>query len=182
MKNLSIFRIGLVTTAIVATAALPSLAQPGRLVAASNQAINIRYQPSTQSEPVTYAYSGDRVEVLSSQINPEDGFGWYRVEFPNRARGWVRADLLRLGSVPSGSGSDLDVGYTVSLNANGGRQISVRRNPSLEAAVIFSGRQGDRVRVDQSFNGQDGVWLYVVYPNALPGVASSGWVRREMTR
>ncbi len=181
MNNLSIFRIGLVTTAIVATAALPSLAQPGRLVASSHQAINIRYQPSTRSEPVIYAYSGDQVEVLSSQINPEDGYGWYRVEFPNRARGWVRADLLRLGSVP-GTGSDSDIGYTVSLNANGGRQISVRRAPSLESAVLFSGNQGDRVRIDQSFNGRDGVWLYIVYPNALPGVESRGWVRRDMTR
>jgi uncharacterized protein YgiM (DUF1202 family) len=185
MKSLSVVRVGLATAAIVVAATLPSWAQPGRIVAPSNQEINVRYQPSTRSEVVAYTYNGERVEILGSHISEEDGYGWYRVEFANRARGWVRADLVKLsiGTVPQNppSGSDTDTGYMTYLNAGStGQKVSLRRAPGLDAAVIFAGRHGDRVRVDDSFKGRDGIWVRVTYPNALPNVTSTGWVRREL--
>ncbi|MBM0745478.1 SH3 domain-containing protein [Phormidium sp. CLA17] len=65
--------------------------------------MNIRATPSTSAPVRHYGLGGDRVNILN-QTNAPDGYRWYFVEFPNSgARGWIRADLLRVGGNYGGS-------------------------------------------------------------------------------
>jgi Bacterial SH3 domain len=190
MKSLNILSVGLATVTIVASTAIAAVAQPGWI---AGDTTNVRDQPSTQGRVVTYTDRGDRVEILASRINPADGYGWYQVQLPNRSRGWVRADLVRIstgtttanpiprnigGGERPGVGSDTDIGATVRLQG----AVSVRRSPGLDGAIAFTGNRGDRVFVKDSYRGRDGIWLHVTYPMALSGVESSGWVQRNLTR
>lgn len=188
MKLSNVLRVSLATAAIVTMTALPSWARPARVVGASRDSqVNVRDIASTNSVVVAYAVSGDIVDVLDSHISEEDGYGWYKVRLANRAIGWIRADLLRFG-VPinnygggDGRGSDNDLGFIMRMNAgSAGNKLAVRTGPGFDTSVAFYGRHGDRVRVDNVLTNRDGTWYYVTYPNALRGVISSGWVRRDV--
>lgn len=190
MKLSSVFRVGLLTATIVAvTTTLPAWARPARIVGQSQDSqVNVRDVASTNSVIVAYATGGEVVEVLSSTISEEDGYGWYKVRLSNRAIGWIRADLVRFGVPVAGQnpprplpiGDDSDVGYTMRVNAGGkGNQLAVRSAPGLDGNVAFYGRHGDRVIVQRTFTNRDGTWYYVTYPKALRTVTSSGWVRQN---
>jgi uncharacterized protein YgiM (DUF1202 family) len=193
MKSRNMLSVGLATMAIVVSTALAAVAQPGWI---AGDATNVRDRPTTQGRIVTYTYRGNQVEILTSQINPADGYGWYEVKLPNRTRGWVRADLVSLstgtnrydiprnigGGDRPNTGSDTDIGRTVRLHGTNGGQVNIRRSPGLDSVRAFAGNHGDRVYVDNSYRDRDGIWLHVVYPMALPDVVSSGWVQRNLTR
>jgi hypothetical protein len=191
MKSLNMLSVGLATVTIVASTAIAAVAQPGWI---ASDTTNVRDQPTTQGRVVTYSYRGDRVEIFASRINPADGYGWYEVQLPNRTRGWVRADLVQLSTgtnnytIPRNigggdrTGSDTDIGRTVRLNGVGRGPVSVHQSPGRNSPIAFAGNYGDQVYVDGSYQDQDRVWLHVMYPMALPGVVSSGWVQRELTR
>jgi uncharacterized protein YgiM (DUF1202 family) len=191
MKSLNMLSVGLATMTIVASTAIAAVAQPGWI---ASDTTNVRDQPTTQGRVVTYSYRGDLVEILTSRINPADGYGWYEVKLPNRMRGWVRADLVQLSTgtntynIPRNigggdrTGSDTDIGRTVRLNGLRRGSVSVHQSPGLNRPIAFAGNHGDQVYVDDSYQDRDGVWLHVMYPMALPGVVSSGWVQRELTR
>jgi hypothetical protein len=196
MKWSCVFRVSLTTIAIVAMAALPSWARQARIMGGAQGQINVRDIASTNSVVVAYAASGEIIEILASEINKEDGYGWYKVKLPNRAIGWVRADLVRfetaaigfnnavpVTTIPNGVlpiGDDTDVGYTMRIDAGGtGNQVALRTTPGADTNVAFYGRHGDRVKVEQAVTNRDGTWYYVSYPKALRGVVSSGWVRRD---
>lgn len=92
----------LVTALIISLiTALPGLADTGTIQGAGR--VNIRATPSTSAPVRHYGLGGDRVNILN-QTNAPDGYRWYFVEFPNSgARGWIRADLLRVGGNYGGS-------------------------------------------------------------------------------
>lgn len=103
------------TTIIPATAVFAQSTFPGErsqcdaVLAARdpNSHITLRSGPGTNYRNLGYGLVGDRVYVLTDQP-PEldyaidrDGYGWYRVGFPNSgADGWIREDLLRLECQP----------------------------------------------------------------------------------
>lgn len=77
--------------------ALPAFAQPGVLMTQERGAqINVRSQPSTQSEILHYGVGGDWVAVLDVQES-DDGYIWFYVKFDGtNAEGWIRGDFLQL--------------------------------------------------------------------------------------
>jgi hypothetical protein len=201
MKSLNRLSVGLATMTIVASTALSALAQPGWI---AGNTTHVRDRPSTEGRIVTSTYRGNQVEILTAQINPADGYGWYEVKLPDQTRGWVRADLVRRstetnrydiprnigggdGRQPTAgyrlnTGSDSDIGRTVRLHGRRGGQVTLRQSPGFNSARAFAGNHGDQVYVDGSYRDRDGIWLHVVYPMALPDVVSSGWVQRDLTR
>lgn len=65
--------------------------------------VNVRLQPSADSEPIGYARVGDAVIVERSQA-AEDGYTWYYVQFQQATmKGWVRSDLLDIPPTPNTS-------------------------------------------------------------------------------
>jgi SH3-like domain-containing protein len=197
MKSLRVLQATLITTAIttattgaiVALSAVSAFAFPGRINAGSE--VNIRYEPTTASAVVGYAYYGDSIDIQSERVNRQDGYGWYRVRLGNQnAMGWIRADLVSVtdsvGTVPyypPATGGSIQRGDLVRLTTSqGNRLISVRDNPSSNAIVKFSGQTSDQVRVEQVVRNRDGEWVLISYPNALRSVVSSGWVRGDQVR
>ena len=60
--------------------------------------VNVRAQPTTQADIVHRGVTGTRLDTLGA-TSGEDGFVWYNVQFEESGiRGWVRADLLQLGT------------------------------------------------------------------------------------
>lgn len=61
--------------------------------------INLRSQPSTESDILGYGLVGDPITLLRS-LEAEDGYGWYYLRFDESgAEGWVRGDFIDLQSV-----------------------------------------------------------------------------------
>jgi uncharacterized protein YraI len=76
--------------------ATPVLAAPAYLVGNTpGSRVNVRSGPSTASPVAHYGLVGDRVQTIDSVLGA-DGYYWYYVEFPSRARGWVRGDFLQV--------------------------------------------------------------------------------------
>jgi SH3-like domain-containing protein len=194
MKSLSMLRVGLAAVAIVTATAMPAFARPGRVNTQSTAAVNVRYLPTTGAEAVAYVYNGAIINIVDEQINREDGYGWYQVQLPSGTRGWVRADLVQSVAANTANtantsgagraiGSDSDIGEISYLNLGGnGQRVGVRTSPSADSRLQFYGYHGDRIRIEDNFRNRDGLWVKVSYPNALPGVASIGWVRRDWLR
>lgn len=64
----------------------------------SGSRINVRSAPSTQAPTLHYGLTGDTVEVLRN-VTGEEGYKWYFVRFKiSGAEGWIREDLIQLGS------------------------------------------------------------------------------------
>lgn len=60
--------------------------------------VNVRSQPTVESTIVHQGITGDRLNTLADSPGG-DGFVWYEVQFEeNNVRGWVREDLLQLGT------------------------------------------------------------------------------------
>ncbi|MGJ3246377.1 MAG: SH3 domain-containing protein [Elainellaceae cyanobacterium] len=56
--------------------------------------INVRSQPTTQSNAPHYGVPGDRVQVLR-EADGADGYTWYYVRFDGSgAEGWIREDFI----------------------------------------------------------------------------------------
>jgi hypothetical protein len=78
--------------------ALPSIAAPAYLVGRQpGSRINVRSAPSTSASSPHYGLVGDRVQVIR-YVTGKDGYIWYFVEFPSRARGWIRGDFVSVQS------------------------------------------------------------------------------------
>ncbi|GAP99171.1 peptidoglycan DD-metalloendopeptidase family protein [Leptolyngbya sp. NIES-2104] len=74
-----------------------SATQPAELIANQRFAqINVQVEPSANSTIAGFAYSGDRIRVLS-QTQTRDGSTWYKME-SNRSGiiGWVQSNQVRL--------------------------------------------------------------------------------------
>ncbi|MGB3402717.1 MAG: SH3 domain-containing protein [Microcoleaceae cyanobacterium] len=78
---------------------LPGLASPtGEIARLFTQdigsEINIRSNPTTQSNSPHYGYDGDPVVILNEVLGSDDYY-WYYVRFQNsQAEGWVRGDFI----------------------------------------------------------------------------------------
>jgi hypothetical protein len=56
--------------------------------------INIRSNPTTQSNSPHYGYGGDVVVILNEVLGSDDYY-WYYVRFQgSQAEGWVRGDFI----------------------------------------------------------------------------------------
>jgi hypothetical protein len=98
MKAKHLFLAILAATALSCLAALPSLAAPAYLVGRQpGSRINVRSAPSTSASSPHYGLVGDRVQVIR-YVTGKDGYTWYFVEFPSRARGWIRGDFVSVQS------------------------------------------------------------------------------------
>ena len=85
----------------ISLAAMPTWARPAVLTANVNSPINVRVNPSTQSDIAYSGYAGDRVNVLK-QAQASDGYTWSYVAFDHfGAKGWVRGDLVSPIANPS---------------------------------------------------------------------------------
>ncbi|NET39353.1 MAG: SH3 domain-containing protein [Cyanothece sp. SIO1E1] len=60
--------------------------------------INVRSEPTTESNSLTYGLVGDQVQVMS-EARGRDGYTWYRVQFESGDEGWIRGDLVKLSAI-----------------------------------------------------------------------------------
>ncbi len=79
--------------ATVAPTELPTVSMG---VVQSSQAVNVRSGPGTNFDVAGSVSSGMELLILGQS---NDG-GWYNVELPNGAEGWIRSDLLAVEEVP----------------------------------------------------------------------------------
>ena len=67
----------------------------GSLSGDSDDVINLRSDPSLNSEVLNTGLPGDIVTVGESRRG-EAGYYWYYVTYPNQSAGWVRGDLISI--------------------------------------------------------------------------------------
>lgn len=170
MKAKHLFLSLLTATTVSLGAVLPALARPAVLTGAQpGSQVNVRSAPSTQAATPHYGLVGDRVEVLRS-TQAADGYTWHYVQFASGAKGWVRADFVRLAN-----NSPI---AAILIGDQPGSRINVRSAPSTQSTSPHYGLVGDRVQILRSIRGNDGyAWHYVRFASK-----AEGWVRSTFVR
>jgi uncharacterized protein YgiM (DUF1202 family) len=176
---------------------MPAANQPqvGQLTADDPEsAINLRSQPTVNSEQVSYGIVGDRVQVLRT-AQGDDGYPWYYVQFTEyEAEGWVRGDFVQLETAPRPSSStgenppspsEISPSTATAITNPDGipaqvsgteRGISVHRSPNVEAEIVSTVSGGDRVTAyDTVTDTQGNTWAYIEVGEA------AGWVLGGVT-
>ncbi|WP_416670483.1 protein kinase domain-containing protein [Egbenema bharatensis] len=146
------------------------------LVSAAGDPVNIYAQPSTRSAAPHYGLEGDRVTALE-QIQGEDGYTWYFVQFPSGADGWIRSDAVRSSQVPPPvPESPVSFPQTAQIiGQTSGSRVNVRSTPSTRANSPHYGLVGDRVTVLEQAQGDDGrTWYSVQFSSG-----ATGWIRED---
>ncbi len=167
-----------------------SYAATGRITARS---VNIRKEPSTNSEVVGSTAAGNTVTV-NSQVVGSDNMTWYQVVVDANTVGYIREDLISVsGTVPNEGGGSApettlpeinpsvpvtDV-QPLSANVTGSEAVRVRTD-AVEAAdnIITQLSSGTEVTVDGYATGTDGeIWYRVAF--FQDEVVVKGFVRND---
>ena len=111
----------------------------------SSGSVNVRATPTTKGKRVEKLAKGAVVTVIGQEVN-DAGEMWYRVELPNGEEGYIRADLLDVGTASAvtdeavRNGGEKDTRYV----GNKGSKVFHRPNcehlPKGKNAVYFSTR------------------------------------------
>jgi len=154
---------------------------------------NLRAQPDLNALVIDKIKQGNRLQVIESRPP------WYLVKLEDARRGWVHASLIDLKKgntptsapqtpskkpvpAPAGKALAYPVQTQYAVDVATGR---VRKEPNLQADIVFRLRQGARVQVKglqqdwfliEDVNGRSG-WahqkLFVPAPASLPDPATS---------
>jgi serine/threonine protein kinase, bacterial len=110
------------------------------------------------------------------QVQGEDGYTWYFVQFPSGAEGWIRSDAVRSSQVPPPIAESPSFPQVAQLaGQTPGSRVNVRSAPSTRADTPHYGLVGDRVSVLDQAQGDDGrIWYSVQFPSG-----ATGWIREE---
>lgn len=80
-----------------------------------NSEINVRSQPSLESDSPHYGVVGDKVQVVR-ETRGSDGDTWYFVKFDETdVEGWVRSDFIRVNGAPSAAATRLQASTLIGM-------------------------------------------------------------------
>lgn len=148
---------------------------------------NIRSGPGTIYPKQSIAYTGDRVQVLSSSKD-SGGYLWYKIHSPRSGvQGWIAAQLLAVeGQSPSRSDPPIAPSTpppsrpasdtNASIGGNSGVK-NLRSGPGTVYGVVSSLRTGARVKIVSRGSDRGGYIWYKVYH---PSTGTSGWVAAQL--
>jgi hypothetical protein len=167
-----------------------------------NSSINIRESASVASPIQSVASPGDQIQISNSVVG-NDGYTWYEVQL-NSARGWIRGDLITTESAvarapaasegpsvpreparaptpesrpfapdPSPYSSSNQSAVLNATDPNS--SINIREQAGTASLVRHIGYPGERVRVSDRTQGDDGyTWYRVEFESG-----AAGWVRGD---
>jgi len=120
--------------------------KPAQLIAAQPEArINLRSQPTTNSQAKGYGLVGDPVQLLRT-TQGGDGYDWYYVKFEQSgAEGWIRGDFINIEGRATPLPAQVNTGnqceglieslaFTAYFNRNG---FNLIRFQNLETKTTF---------------------------------------------
>ena len=126
-------------------------------------AINIRAQPSTESESVLAVKPGEQGEVLQ-QKQGKDTYTWYKLKFAKtETEGWMRGDFVQLQSAKSplqSAASPTELKNPGSITAPSGISIVLQTTPAQQTATQYQANSGQKSR--NTKHGERRGWVCVV--------------------
>ncbi|OUC14473.1 MAG: hypothetical protein B0A82_11975 [Alkalinema sp. CACIAM 70d] len=181
MKLLTLLQTGirasLTAVSLLLLAAMAAVARPAYVVNVQpGNVVNVRSQPTTHSEALTYATSGQKLEIMDGQRG-QQGYIWYMVRINPDDLGWIREDFLQF---PAIGGEFFPSQAILDAGVPRGR-LNVRSGPSTRYNVLFAARHGDKVLIDEMAADpvDDATWYYVKYLNDSQ---RQGWVRGDLVQ
>ena len=154
-------------------------------------AINVRSQPSTESDAVLAVKPGQKAEVLK-QIQGKDTYTWYKLKFAKtESEGWMRGDFVQVQSAPPSDQSaqppasaeavvSQQAKNPGSVTAPSGVFVALQAAPALDNATQHRAASGQKVDILKMAKGEDGfAWYHVQF---LDNAAAKGWVRGDQVR
>lgn len=154
-------------------------------------AINVRSQPSTESDAVLAIKPGQKAEVLK-QIQGKDTYTWYKLKFAKtESEGWMRGDFVQVQSAPPSDQSAQPPASAVavvsqqatnpgSVTAPSGVFVALQATPALDNVTQHRAASGQKVDILKMAKGEDGfAWYHVQF---LDNAAAKGWVRGDQVR
>ncbi|KMJ60550.1 hypothetical protein AB685_05415 [Bacillus sp. LL01] len=122
--------------------------------------LNIRSEPSTQSEVLGSLSSGQQVEVLAVRGN------WLNISI-NGTIGWIHSDYANIGATDSGDQGVRTPKTEATIKVAG---LNVRSEPTLNSKVLDQLPQGATVTIIRERNN----WCEIEYDNGKKGWIA-GW-------
>ena len=120
---------------------------------------NIRTYASTNGDIRSKLPAGTGVTIVSEKTG-DDGRKWYKISYTQYGismQGYIRGDLLNVGSTPSGSGNSSSGGSGTSGGSSGGAAVAqVRTYASPYADIRASLQNGTKVTILKEVTGEDG--------------------------
>ena len=120
---------------------------------------NIRTYASTNGDIRSKLPAGTGVTIVSEKTG-DDGRKWYKISYTQYGismQGYIRGDLLNVGSTPSGSGNSGSGGSGTSGGSSGGAAVAqVRTYASPYADIRASLQNGTKVTILKEVTGEDG--------------------------
>lgn len=144
--------------------------------------INVRSQPTTESNPVLAVKPGDRATVIKQTLG-KDTYTWYNLEFvDSKTKGWVRGDFVEIKpqakATPTAPQSlPQNVG---SITAPVGMFVTLQTTPAEKTATPHKALSGQKVKLLKMVKGEDGLAWYEV--QFLEKAEAKGWVRGNQVR
>ncbi|MGI0490352.1 SH3 domain-containing protein [Alkalinema pantanalense CENA528] len=177
MKLLSLIQAGVTTVSVVLLSAVAALARPAYVVNVQpGNIVNVRSQPTTHSEALTYATLGQKLEIMDGQRG-QQGYIWYMVRINPDDRGWIREDFLQFPGV----GGEFFPSLAILDAGLPGERLNVRSGPDTRYNALFAGLHGDKVFVNEMTTDRTSqyTWYHVQY---LGQSHRQGWVRGDLVQ
>lgn len=147
-------------------------------------AINVRTQPSTESDAILAVKSGEPVDVLQQTLG-KDTYTWYKLKFPKRngIEGWMRGDFVKVLSQQGQAQSQVAPAPSKnpgSITAPAGVFIALQQTPAQQTATQYRATSGQKVEILKMAKGEDGLAWYNVH--FIDNAEAKGWVRGNQVR
>jgi hypothetical protein len=160
--------------------------KPAQLIAAQPEArINLRSQPTTNSEQKGYGLVGDPVQLLRT-TQAGDGYDWYYVKFEQSgAEGWIRSDFINVEGRATPLPPQVNTGnqcegllevlnFTAFYDSSG--EFNLIRFQNLETNSTFDARLAPQVRTAEqqpSYTGNASPPTGGTYPVTVTDLSGS---------
>ncbi len=137
----------------------------GQVATITTDGLNIRSEPSTQSEVLGTLSDGQQVDVLAIRGD------WLNISY-NGTVGWVHSDYATIGSSSSGGhgGNTPKTGATIKVSG-----LNVRSEPSLNGKVLEQLPKGTNVTIISEKNN----WCEIEYGNGETGWIAGWFLERS---
>lgn len=146
-------------------------------------AINVRAQPSTESDSVLAVKPGEQAEVLQQSLG-EDTYTWYKLKFVKLgAEGWMRGDFVKVQSATpqtKSQSSPVQTKNPGAITAPAGVFVALQKKPAQQTATQYRGSSGQKIAILKMVKGEDGLAWYNV--QFIDNVEAKGWVRGDQVR
>ncbi|WP_339147014.1 MULTISPECIES: SH3 domain-containing protein [unclassified Sutcliffiella] len=137
----------------------------GQVAIITTDGLNIRSEPSTQSEVLGSLSNGQQVDVLAIRGD------WLNISY-NGTVGWIHRDYATIGTSSSGGqgGKTPKTGATIKVSG-----LNVRSEPSLNGKVLEQLSQGTAVTIINEKNN----WCEIEYGNGETGWIAGWFLERS---